>query len=190
MGPSMIGSGSRRAAPRSNFASAMPFGGASDKLGSGLTKTAAPSLKREKEANVLKGGAQEEDEAEVYSDPDEGVQIVDMDDVRKMDWMAPETLLRGSEDKKRKSKKKAAKIKKEEAAMAAAALEKGVFLALLPNRLNNTPIGTNDMTTDEPPVEEEVNLANAVDLSESEEEEELEDIIDDFSTGTEQNAVG
>jgi DNA-directed RNA polymerase III subunit RPC4 len=35
----------------------------------------------------------------------------------------------------------------------------------------------------------DVNLANAVDLSESEEEEELEDIIDDFSAKTEQDLV-
>lgn len=34
---------------------------------------------------------------------------------------------------------------------------------------------------DTPPPKEEVNLANAVDLSDSEEEEVLEDIVDDFS---------
>lgn len=127
MGPSMAGSGGRRATPRSNFASAMPFGGGSGKLGAGLTQTAAPSLKREKEANVLKGDVQQDDDAEVYSDPDEGVEIVDMDNVRKMDWMAPETLLRGSEEKKRKSNKKAVKTKREETTTAAA-LEKGTFL--------------------------------------------------------------
>jgi DNA-directed RNA polymerase III subunit RPC4 len=32
-----------------------------------------------------------EDE-EVYSDPDDGVEIVDMENVRQMDWMAPESL--------------------------------------------------------------------------------------------------
>jgi DNA-directed RNA polymerase III subunit RPC4 len=43
------------------------------------------------------------------------------------------------------------------------------------------------MTVDGPA--EDVNLANAVDLSESEEEEELEDIIDDFSIRVEQDIV-
>jgi len=163
MGPSLAGAGGRRSAPRSNFAPT-PFGGPSDKLGSGLTQSSAPSLKREKEANDLKGGPQDEDDAEVYSEPDEGVQIVDMDDVRKMDWMAPETLLRDTtEDKKRK--KKAAKIKKEDISSPA-----------------------KDMAVNEPfEAVEDVNLANAVDLSESEEEEELEDIIDDFSAGVEQD---
>ena len=37
--------------------------------------------------------------------------------------------------------------------------------------------------------EEEVNMANAVDLSESESEEELEDIIDDFALAQEQEDV-
>ena len=37
--------------------------------------------------------------------------------------------------------------------------------------------------------EEAVNMANAVDLSESEEEEELEDIIDDFAQVHEQEEV-
>lgn len=35
-----------------------------------------------------------------------------------------------------------------------------------------------------------VNLANAVDLSESEEEEEMEDIIDDFSVNVNMDTVG
>lgn len=28
----------------------------------------------------------------LYSDPEDGVEIVDMDDVKRMDWMAPESL--------------------------------------------------------------------------------------------------
>lgn len=38
-----------------------------------------------------------------------------------------------------------------------------------------------DVDRSETPEEEQVNLANALDLSESEDEEELEDIIDDFA---------
>lgn len=40
-----------------------------------------------------------------------------------------------------------------------------------------------------PEPQEEVNLANAVDLSDSEEEEELEDIIDDFAFANEAEEV-
>ena len=46
-----------------------------------------------------------------------------------------------------------------------------------------------DVDRDESPEEEAVNMANAVDLSESEEEEELEDIIDDFAQSQEQDEV-
>ena len=45
-----------------------------------------------------------------------------------------------------------------------------------------------DTDRDESP-EEGINMANAVDLSESEEEEELEDIIDDFAQAQTQEDV-
>ena len=47
-------------------------------------------------------------EEEEYSDPDEGVEIVDMDNVRQMDWMAPESLRKERKDAKPR------KVKKEE----------------------------------------------------------------------------
>ena len=53
-----------------------------------------------------------DDDAEVYSDPDEGVEIVDMRNVHAMDWMAPESLK--WESKREKTKKKVMKVKKEE----------------------------------------------------------------------------
>lgn len=62
---------------------------------------------------------QVEDDAEVYSDPDEGVEIVDMENVRTMDWMAPESLRREREGDKKK--KKAAKVKEDEERQAAKA---------------------------------------------------------------------
>lgn len=114
LGPAQAGSAAHRRVPRSNFGTAIAPGGpgAGTGLGRGLSATAAPTLERgkgkEKETQVKK----EEDEAEVYSDPDEGVEIVDMEDVKRMDWMAPESLRRERERKKRK--KKVEVVKKEE----------------------------------------------------------------------------
>lgn len=53
-----------------------------------------------------------DEDAELYSDPDEGVEIVDMKNVHEMDWMAPESLK--WESKREKTKKKVVKVKKEE----------------------------------------------------------------------------
>jgi DNA-directed RNA polymerase III subunit RPC4 len=62
------------------------------RLNAGLSQTGPPSLgkdgKRGKEKQI-----KVEDE-EVYSDPDEGVEIVDMDQVQKTDWLAPDILRR------------------------------------------------------------------------------------------------
>ena len=76
-------------------------------LGVGLTQTTAPALKREKSGATNKT----EDDEEMYSDPDEGVEIVDMEKIREMDWMAPESLAREREAKKRS---KSAKVKNEQ----------------------------------------------------------------------------
>ncbi|OCH93642.1 hypothetical protein OBBRIDRAFT_885313 [Obba rivulosa] len=165
MGPTLAGTSARRTTPRSNFTPIVPQGPNGPKLGAGLTQTTAPTLKREKGEKEQK----EEDEAEVYSDPDEGVEIVDMDDIKKMDWMAPESLRKEKEGKK---KKKVVKVKEEERPEPVLD-RKGKGVAV-----------EEAMDVDEPRAEE-VNLANAVDLSESEEEEELEDIIDDFSLANE-----
>jgi DNA-directed RNA polymerase III subunit RPC4 len=77
-------------------------------LGANLTSTAAPTLKKERAAERR---AQVDEDAEVYSDPDEGVEIVDMKNVHAMDWMAPESLK--WESGREKTKKKVAKLKKE-----------------------------------------------------------------------------
>ena len=105
MGPSLAGSG-RRPAPRSNFAPIIASGPSKGGvLGSGLTQTAAPTLGVKKES-TSGGDIKTESDEEAYSEPDEGVEIVDINDVRKMDWMAPETLKRGSEYKKKVKLKK------------------------------------------------------------------------------------
>lgn len=104
MGPALAGNNARRSVPRSNFAPIMPSSGPASVLGSDLTRTVAPSLKQHADS---KGKGKEiekteEEEEEVYSDPDEGVEIVDMEDVRKMDWMAPESLRKERHVKKAK----------------------------------------------------------------------------------------
>ncbi|KAI0675547.1 RNA polymerase III RPC4-domain-containing protein [Trametes maxima] len=166
MGPALAGTSARRAAPRSNFAPIVPQGPGAARLGAGLTATTAPTLKRERDADVGKGGGGGGTgvvDDEVYSDPDEGVEIVDMENVRQMDWMAPESLRKERDAGKRKGPK----VKKEER-------EEGK----LPASASGEAM---DVDRSETPEEEQVNMANAVDLSESEEEEELEDIIDDFA---------
>ena len=76
-------------------------------LGLGLTQTTAPTLEVKMEPKPEEGLKAESDE-EIYSEPDEGVEIVDMNDIRKIDRMAPDTLKRESEYKKKvKSKKRA-----------------------------------------------------------------------------------
>ncbi|KAJ8094342.1 hypothetical protein PM082_010776 [Marasmius tenuissimus] len=126
---------SRRSVPKSNFTPiAAPSKGGHTTLGAGLTNTAAPTIKPE--AGKGKERAIEDDE--VYSEPDEGVEILDMESVGRVDYMAPDIL---------KEEKPIPKVKKEDPDVA----DRGV------------------------------DLANALDLSESEEEEELEDIIEDFN---------
>lgn len=110
MGPALAGTSARRTAPRSNFAPVAPPGGSgSAKLGAGLTQTTAPSLKKEREREAEAARVKKEEE-EAYSDPDEGVEIVDMENVREMDWMAPESLRKEREAGKKKGK---GKVKKE-----------------------------------------------------------------------------
>lgn len=116
MGPTLAGTSARRTAPRSNFTPIIPQGpGASQRLGAGLSQTAAPALGVKREPNDLgslaKGkGKSAEDEGEVYSDPDEGVEILDMENVRTMDWMAPETLKREKKSLKKERKEGHAKV--------------------------------------------------------------------------------
>lgn len=166
MGPTLAGTSARRTAPRSNFAPIVPQGpGGTAHLGAGLTLTTAPSLKRERGREP----APADDDVEAYSDPDEGVEIVDMDHIKQMDWMAPESLGKEKEGGKRKKglKVKEDPDKQEDRKGKGVAKEEAIEVDITP----------------EP--QEEVNLANAVDLSDSEEEEELEDIIDDFAFANE-----
>ena len=102
MGPSaMSGSSSSHSALRTNTTNA-PSPRLSAKHSGELTNTAAPKL----QSSISKVKEEEEVYQEAYSDPEEaGVEIVDMNLVKQMDWSAPEIL--------RRSSKTIAKIKKE-----------------------------------------------------------------------------
>ena len=102
----MAGTSAKRVQPRSNFAPPVPFKGPSTTEG-GLTKTVAPSLKKEPADDVI---PKDESDIEAYSDPDEGVEIVDINDVKRLDWMAPESL---SKEKPKSAKKGRSIVKKE-----------------------------------------------------------------------------
>lgn len=109
MGPALAGQSGRRSIPRSNFTPiATPGSTGSSSLGAGLSGTRAPTLSKEKgKEDAVSTRLDDEDE---YSDPDEGVEIVDMENVRQMDWAAPESLHR---DRNEDRKKKATRFKKE-----------------------------------------------------------------------------
>lgn len=107
MGPALAGTSTRRATPRSNFTPTVPQGPAKGSaLGANLSNSAAPALKKDKQReNLLVDLDQtpkDESDEEVYSEPDEGVEIIDMENVRQLDWMAPETLQREQRDRRKR----------------------------------------------------------------------------------------
>ena len=99
MGPSQVSNTPRRSTPQSNFVPAIPTDGAP--LRSNLSQVSQTGLQP---VDRKEKGLKVEDE-EVYSDPDDGVEIVDMDQVHQMDWMAPEVLRRDRQSDKHKVKK-------------------------------------------------------------------------------------
>lgn len=102
-----------------------------------------------------------------------------------MDWMAPESLRKEREKKKKKKKIQAEVVKQEEAGARVDGTSDWSSLSLddWPNLWHI------EMDVDAAVAAGEVDLANAVDLSESEEEEELEDLIDDFALQTDLTEV-
>lgn len=107
MGPALAGTSARRGNPRQNFTPTVPQGPAiGSTLGANLSNQPAPTLKKDKQReNPLVDTAQTpklESDDEVYSDPDEGVEIIDMENVRQLDWMAPEILQRDRRDKRKR----------------------------------------------------------------------------------------
>ncbi|KAI6112688.1 RNA polymerase III RPC4-domain-containing protein [Pisolithus sp. B1] len=162
MGPVLAGTSARRTALRSNFTPIVPQGPTASSSPGGKLSTVGPSqLKKEKQReNVLENTVQKEiktgSDEEVYSEPDEGVQIVDMEDVGGLDWMAPETLRNERRDRQ---KKKLVKTEIEEPLISTSSKGKA------PEREIMKHEGT----------------ADSLEQSESEEEAEIEDLIADFA---------
>ena len=98
LGPALMSSASRQSTVRTNIATP----GASPAPGITAFPIAAQSLKDE-ELERWKSSYSDGDE-EPFSEPDEGVEIIDLHAIRKLDWMAPESLRRGLKgDQKAKS---------------------------------------------------------------------------------------
>lgn len=93
MGPTLAGSS--RSAPRSNFAPAAP-----------VSRTSLKNEVGNTDVNIKNGPVKTED-GEYYSDPDEGVEIVDMEDVHQLDWMAPDSIRKERQISQKKVKKEA-----------------------------------------------------------------------------------
>ncbi|KAG9099656.1 hypothetical protein FS749_000718 [Ceratobasidium sp. UAMH 11750] len=147
--------------------------------GAGLTDTAAPTLSGDTRKLQKKRVGLEAAEKEQYSE-DEGVEVVDMDDVNELDWMAPDSLIRVKEEDEEKAARKRDRLK-------------GKIKDKLPQKMKLDPeddarnseslLSSRDASTvrtSNSAEEEDKNLANALDLSESEEDEELEDLVEDF----------
>lgn len=101
LGPALAGSQARRSSRRTDLAAGpLPLPATSATPGENLTRTAAPNLK----GSDIKGKAVVKEGEEAYSDPEDGVEIIDMNKIREMDWMAPESLV--EEKKPEKLKKK------------------------------------------------------------------------------------
>lgn len=114
MGPALAGISGRRTAPRPAAPPIAPQpldGGAP--LGAGLTQTKAPTLAQGLGARAKGKKDEESDEGERYSDADEGVEIVDMDRVKMMDWNAPDSLPK-EKDRRKTKKREPSIVKKEE----------------------------------------------------------------------------
>lgn len=106
MGPTLAGNNLRRSAPRSNFTPPASLSRTSTSFGDKLSYFAPPSLKKDfgNTNDNVKSGTAKTDE-EYYSDPDEGVEIVDMENVHQMDWMAPDSIRKEHQKSQKKVKK-------------------------------------------------------------------------------------
>ncbi|KAG8220923.1 RNA polymerase III RPC4-domain-containing protein [Butyriboletus roseoflavus] len=180
MGPTLAGTSARRTAPRSNFTPILPQGPDKEPAsGANLSNFAAPTLKKDKQReNSLIDTAQrpkKESDEEVYSEPEDGVEIIDMENVRQLDWMAPEALQRERRDRR---KRKGVKTEIGELSIPSVSNNQGNFPS------SSLPLDHTKLHGFVGPSAEnlkDVDRSNALNLSESEEEEALEDLMEDFA---------
>ncbi|KAF9517798.1 hypothetical protein BS47DRAFT_1325929 [Hydnum rufescens UP504] len=163
-GPFALGPGEgsgRRAAPSMRIVYGASGPAAIGPAGSG-SHTGLHARSLLSRANRLKA---EEEDPEQYSDPDEpNMEIVDLNDVKALDWMAPDTLrrIKAADRNAKGGKMKMNKIEEPIVKAEKDYMDTGL--------LDSADVGT----------KAEKDLANALDLSESEEEEVLEDVVEDF----------
>jgi DNA-directed RNA polymerase III subunit RPC4 len=113
MGPSLAGSRSiHRSTHRSNFTTPAQVSRTSTSFGDNLSSSALPSVKKEvgNTDNDVKSSTVKTENGEYYSDPDEGVEIVDMEDVHELDWMAPDSIRKECQKSQKKVKKEAPSV--------------------------------------------------------------------------------
>ena len=165
MGPAAAASSGRRGPFVSNSSGRLTASGKSE---IGLTGGLAPALPRNRDALAM------EEDVEVYSD---GEEVIDLGDVKLLDVMAPDALKR----ERRKVKKKKVQGKEEiKADVKGKGKATGTYIWYMRMSLTLIQI-PESMDVD---IGEDANFAQALDLSESEEENELENLQEDFLTRT------
>ncbi|KAF8347669.1 RNA polymerase III RPC4-domain-containing protein [Amanita rubescens] len=92
MGPALSGKLAGRSMPRSDVA--LPTSASTSRNPPAMSTI--PSLKK---MDVDPAFGRVDRDEELYSEPDEGVEIIDLQNVRELDWMAPETLRKESRKK-------------------------------------------------------------------------------------------
>ena len=97
MGPAMAGSSSRSAlrANTTHLARGGSTSTALTQLGSEPSRSDA-TVKLESSKFPFRHSKEIEEHPEVYSDPEDGVEIIDIEQIAAMDWMAPDVLRKGS----------------------------------------------------------------------------------------------
>ncbi|KAG9126279.1 hypothetical protein FRC07_004131 [Ceratobasidium sp. 392] len=181
-GPFALGpaANSTRRPSRMAATTTQPSGHEGPPTGTGLTDTAAPTIHNDARKLQKKRVGLEAAEKEQYSE-DEGVEVVDMDDVNELDWMAPDSLIRVKEEDEEKAARKRDKLKGK---IKDKSLQKMKLDPEDDARNSESLLSSRDASTirtnNSGEEEEGKNLANALDLSESEEDEELEDLVEDF----------
>lgn len=188
-GPFALGPSTRSAGKK--VAPTGPGGSSLTRSGSNEPSTGSIATKTDPDRATYRNPDKLKD-AEQYSDPEDGgVEIVDMDEVHILDDLAPRALPRVAEKETKKDKQKAANArqKKMEGRMLKDEREAGGSTVRVKSEDDDDAMGELDprsasvlsaSATPQPEDGPQVNTADALDLSESEGEELMDDLVDDF----------